>query len=193
MWGNVSVKARCCCCFYLPPASSSLFPRGMQCQCSHTREPRLPVRGPGRLGACPRGPAGLSYLRGSVGTHLPSSWAGGRCCSVGMGRGVPGSLGPAHPDRRCPHTGRSVSAQGSGCRASWTGPVTAACLAGGLSDGGACVFLLHIWWCSAFRVDWDGPLVAGGLVRVAHVVCARSLLLGEECSQPLVTRIRRGL
>lgn len=192
MWGNVSVKARCCCCFDLPPTSSSPFPRGMQCQCSHTREPRLPVRGPGRLGACPRGPAGLSYLRGSVGTHLPSSWAGGRCCSVGMGCGAPGSLGPAHPDRRCPHTGRSVSAQGSGCRASWTGPVTAACLAGGLSDGRVCS---SCTFGGGAPSGWTGmaPLVAGRLVRVAHVVCARSLLLGGECSQPLVTRIRHGL
>ena len=134
------------------------------------------------------------HLGGSVGTHLPSSWAGGRSCSVGMGRGGPGSLGPAHPDRRCPHAGRSVSAQGSECGASWTGPVTAvhwlvasvtgprvrsSCTFGGGAPSG-------------WRLGWP-PLLAGGLVRVAHVVCAWSLLLGGECSQPLVTRIRHGL
>ena len=34
-------------------------------------------------------------------------------------------------------------------------------LAGGLSDGAACAFLLHLWWRSAFRVETGMAAPAG--------------------------------
>lgn len=167
-------KARCCCCGDLPPASSSPSPRGVRGQRSQACEPRLPwscrcwltVRGPGRRGACPRGPAGLLSPR-RLYRDPPAEqlgWNGTRCSKQ------PQACSPRLP---VPTRWPQCVCWGLRVRSLVDRPGHSGSLAGGLSDRSVCAFLLRLWWWSTSGVE-TGMAACGG--RRAGEGCARGLL-----------------